>query len=458
MKILKSMFGCAVVLMAMGVRAQLFTMDSGETNTYSQDFYIGSTNIHMGIATNGNMIRVNNGATFTAGDIVVGLNSSENRLEAVAAKIDVGSIVLGAFADSDGNSATVSAGQFNIDGNLVVGNEGTGNRLDVIHRGAVKSKEAWVGFQLGATSNVVRVADADSVWINTGALTIGTNGNSGNFVTVTNGGHISVGSLDIRGTGNGFDLDWGGRLTVSNDFIASQDGFSFNGGSSLYVGGVLTGMTNALEDARTLGIAGTWNQTGFDVLVGGASTGSTLNVEGGGAVTADNLLIGTGSNTVGNAVSVRGSGSTLTLTGTVEIGSATSSNNTVDIYSKGKLTLGSGPVINSNNTLTVRNNGHLVVNDDFDASMDGFVFGKGGIVETTGTFNWTSNSVEGARSIRLTGGTWNMAGDLTVGDISSGNSIDIRSGGALTNGAATLGASVGANGIKCSLRESDLLG
>ena len=91
--------------------------------------------------------------------------------------------------------------------------------------------------------------------------------NTGNLVAVTNGGRVVVtDGLFLEGTGNEFDLNRDGLLTVFNDFDASMGGFNFNAGGSLYVGGALTGFGSAIEDGRMLGISGNWDQAVVEYL------------------------------------------------------------------------------------------------------------------------------------------------------------------------------------------------
>ncbi|MDF7824917.1 autotransporter domain-containing protein [Pontiellaceae bacterium B12227] len=447
MKIFKFVLVGYTVLASLGIQAQSLNVDDGVTNVFSADYSIGATNLLIGVTTNNNVLQVNNGATFTAGHVFTGYSSADNRLEAVnGATIDVSGLIVGVFENASNNTVTVSGGTIDVDGNLVVGQVGGDNRLEVSDQGSLSSEEAWVGYTSTSDDNVVLVSGTDSEWINSGALTIGTNGNSGNFVTVTNGGHISVGSLEILETDdNGFDLDRGGQLTVTDGFDASMDGFNYNEGSALYVGGLLTGMTNGIEGERTLGIVGEWDQAGMDVSVGSASDENSLVVQDGGLVTADNLTVGAGSNTTDNTVSVLGNSSELNVAGTVTVGSLMSSNNAVELSSSGKMTIGTGLTINSNNTFTVRDYGHLVAKFDFNASQAGFDLGTTGILETTGTLTGMTNVLENGRSVRLSGGgTW-AAGGLVLGESTSGNSVEVTSGGVLGSTDAVLGASAGSD-------------
>ncbi len=406
--------------------------------TDSDSHWYVATNAYVGGYGSGNSLTVEDDASMYVG----------------------GALITGWDSTADGNSVLVSDGDLEVNGELYVGVYGSENRMDITNGATVTSGDAYVGWDNSADDNLVYVSDGGS-WTIDGTLTISTNGNEGNFVVVTNGGAITLTDLEIYDDDNGFLLSDGGMLTVSNDFNASMTGFSFNVGGSLYVEGTLTGMTNEIEGARTLGIRGEWDQTGSNVTVGAASSNNTLIVENGGEAYMDALLIGSVSNS-GNAVLITDSG---------------------------RISVSNGVVISgTGNTLTVEDAGVLEVDTDFDAGMTGFTFGDGGVLELTGILTGMTNELTGGREVHLSGAsaswdlgaealslddgtvdlsggavldstgatlesgsqidvngsTWNNAGTLTIGE-GDGNALSVKNGGLVVSGATLLGGAGSSN-------------
>jgi outer membrane autotransporter protein len=216
--------------------------------------------------------------------------------------------------------------------------------------------------------------------------------------------------LSIKGSGNIFDLDDAGTLSITSDFDASMAGFNFNAGGSLSVGGSLTGMLSAsIESNRTIGIAGTWNEhSNNTVVVGGTTSENTLDIAGGGYVSVSSLQVGTSSNSSDNVVSVSGQNALLDVSDVIYVGSTNNSGNRVDV-SGGKVFAGNGISVSGTNNFFNLDGGHLVVNADFDVSTNGFKF-NAGTLETRGELTGWTNAMLSGRSIVLSGtnAAWNL--------------------------------------------------
>lgn len=414
--------------------------------TVKQGAYVASVNGALGNASDNNSALVSGeyAGWTNSGNLYVGYGGSGNTLDvADGARVDANSIYVGTYGGANSNSVDLSNGSMHAKDKLVVGNASSWNSLDASGGSSLSSASAWVGAGTNANNNVVTISDGGTLWEVDGTLNIGTNGNSGNIVEVKSSGWIEVDELSIKGTGNGFVLGSGGQLTVNSDFNASMAGFTNNSQGILNVGGKLTGFGNKIDKGRSLGIRGEWDMAGADVGIGAVSDGGNrLDVEDGGWFSADNLNVGTASNSSANLLWVGDYGSSVEIADTLRIGSTNGTGNEVQVKWSAQMTVGNDIIIaGSNNTLTVEQAGLLRVENDFDASMEGFVFGEGGKLETTGTLAGMTNTLEGGRSVGLDGGGWDLgAGTLTIGGQTSYNSIQLRNGGMLSGSNAVIGA------------------
>lgn len=387
-------------------------------------------------------------------DLYVGYGGNDNILQVAdsATLVSEGSIYVGMESSADNNTITASNATVIANYDMVVGYRGARNQLQIVDGSDVLSYNGFVGVTNLANNNLIFVSGG-SAWTNMGGLYVGNVDNSGNMVTVTNGGSIVVyDGLWIEGTGNEFNLDRGGSLTVHTNFDASMDGFNFNEGSALYVGGVLSNAAGSIEGERTIGLVGTngwWNQAGSNVVVGGASSGNALKVEAGGWVDAGNLVVGSGTVVTGNTVSVTGTNSLLSVTDSISIGTASNADNVVEVSSGGTILLGNALVINgTNNTFNLGDGGWLVASNGLDVSASGFNFLAGGTLQSMGVLSGMDNSIEDGRAVLLTGSNavWNLGTNaLQIGVSSSSNALYVTDGASLASEGAMIG-SVGTTG------------
>ena len=463
----------ACLILGISVQGQVIEIDNGERESFSSSHDFGATNLHIGVANSDNGLHLLEGVQIFAGstyvglsavssnnvlelkansqlslgwldsELMVGLDSSSNSLRIVdgAKAFSRAGAAVGSGISADRNDALVEgagsewrtwgnllvgqSGSENslrvLDGGhvgastLVVGNTGSSNRMDITNGGRVSSQNGWVGAWGSATGNVVTVSGLNSEWA-ASDLHIGATNNSGNQVAVSNDARIVLeGGLFIEGTGNEFNLNDGGHLAVGTNFNAAMTGFNFNEGGHLSVGGSLTGMTSSVEGHRTLGIAGSlgeWNQSGSNIVVGGASSTNALYAEQGGQIFAENIFVGSVSNE-GNSVSV-------SLGGKISVGKSIQ-------------------ISGTNNAFNLADGGWLVVSNDFDTSQQGFNFLSGGTLETTGSLTGMTNSL-GGQSIVLTGSSaeWDLGTNTLRLDSSS---IYLSAGASLANSNAVFASS-----------------
>ncbi len=448
MKLNGFLAGLVCLATSLTVWGQDVTYDAGGTTVETGIFDVGTNSVWVGNTNSNNRLEMADDSTLSAnqftlgaqasstnnsvllgedvalnldGSLVVGLGGAYNHLELkdgasinADKTIDEQYLVIGVADTSVSNRVEIAGGDVYFN-DVVIGSGGSSNVLMLSDGGFLDAVDGYVGFGDSSTGNQFYVSDG-AIADFRGTLYVGSFINADNRVVVTNGGFVGVDELILDGTNNWFDLDAGGTLTVASDFSASTNGFNWNKGGTLNVGGTLTGVNGGIESNRTLGVFGTWDQSGSNVVVGGVSSSNTLHIFSSGQVLVDSLTIGA-SNTAMNAVLVE---------------------------SNGKLSIADGLAINAGNSLTIQNGGWLSVSTNFDASITGFNFAAGGTLETTGTLTGMTSVLDGARSVRLVGGNWN-AGNLVVGQGAANSSVYLSSSGILTSGDVVLGAEAGAN-------------
>ena len=219
---------------------------------------------------------------------------------------------LGVQGGSSNNSALVT-GPGSIWSNssaLWIGYTGSFNQLTIANGGQVvgSSAGAIIGARAGANNNSVLVTGAGSVWNNSGNVSIGLPGNSGNQLIITNGGVVqTAGSLTLYA--NNMLLNTaGGSLYVGGNFdnqATNQAGNDFSG-TTIFNGG---GVTQRVEVASVYATAGPGSATNFyfgTFQLGDPATGSNawvqlvnnrVNTAGGSNETlgANNLVVLAGS-------------------------------------------------------------------------------------------------------------------------------------------------------------------
>ena len=119
------------------------------------------------------------------------------------------------------NSAIVSGpgSLWSMGGGLNLGRNGRSNRLQVDNGGKVISAGGQIG-DLDGFVNSVTVSGPDSVWSNTGPLTVGEDQSERNTLAVSNGALVSASSLSIRGSSSGT----GNKVVVDNATLRVTNG------------------------------------------------------------------------------------------------------------------------------------------------------------------------------------------------------------------------------------------
>lgn len=294
---------------------------------------------------------------------------------------------------------------------LFVGSNGAFNRL-VISNGAqvvggFLGDTAILGRNAGSMSNLALVTGAGSLWSNANVLTIGHSG-ARNQLVVSNGARVHF-------------------------------------GEQCYVG-LIASSTNNL--VAVSGAGSLWDSAG-GIQLGLNSTGNRLTVRDGGAVRAGGAFIGVAGGF--NLAEISGPGTSWTNASELQVGDATSGN---------QLTVSNGAVLfagslgligrlssSSLNTATVTDPGSLWVNGgELHVGRDGpanrlNVNNGGWIVSSNASLGLATTASNNSVVITGLGSVWSNRNDLTLGSVSTGNSIEVRNGGhVFVNGSTSVGA------------------
>ena len=308
-------------------------------------------------------------------------------------------------------------------GGYAVGSNTFKDVLRVINGGVLSDGAGYVGYAANSSNNLAIVIGTDSIWTNSGFLSVGYSG-AGNSLTISNGGAVfdSVGQLSgnsssssnnmvtVTGAGSAWnnqsDLEVGvfgagNTLTIINGGAVNVS----NGGGISFVGSQSSSSNNVVI---VTGTGSVWNSgTSGDLLFGYESAGNTLTVTNGGTAFSEIVEIGDGVSGNNNTVTITGAGSVLSNS------------------------------FGFNSALIVGNEG---VGNRLTIADGGAVVSASGIM---GEFAVSSNNeviVTGAGSV------WNNSGTLYVGYAGCSNVLTIA-GGSVVASSAFIGYSHPLSGI-----------
>lgn len=292
----------------------------------NQNAYVGA-----GSGTN-NSVLVTGVASkwINSGALVIGKSSNGNSLTITnGGMLSSVNAYVGREAGADDNSVTVAgaASSWINAGNLYVGDAGSGNSLTIESGGMVSNANAFVGAATNANDNSVTVNGTDARWITDGSLQVGSGGNSGNSVTVTNSGYVAVGGLTVADNNN-FNLDKDGTLTVSGNFNAGQTGFKWADGGTLVAQSNLTGIATVRGAEKKLTLDG--GRLGLPTETfdwGYAGAGNTLQLINGGQIVSTNGTIGWSQDSTGNIAEISGTNSAWYVKNELSVGVLGGGNN-----------------------------------------------------------------------------------------------------------------------------------
>jgi T5SS/PEP-CTERM-associated repeat protein/autotransporter-associated beta strand protein len=276
----------------------------------------------------GNSLVITGGGSLwsNSGSLTIGnIGSSNSLVISDGGKVvDLGvgstaSAIIGSSATSSNNSAIVTGldSLWSNSTGLIIGNRGSSNSLVISDGGKVVDRTGSVGSLSTSFNNTVLVTGTGALWSNSISLTVGNSGNSNSLVIFDGGsvvdqtGYIGANSsnnnVTITGTGSLWSNSQAlgvGQGRLNNSLIISNGGFvssgfgyvGFLGGSNTTV--LITGSGSTWSNTQIATIGGAFDRTNyFDDGSGGSGT-LTL-ADGGVLLVGSNLIIGSGSNTVG---------------------------------------------------------------------------------------------------------------------------------------------------------------
>jgi T5SS/PEP-CTERM-associated repeat protein len=422
------------------------------------------TNSSVTINGNGNSLIIANGGR------VMGLGGS-----------------LGDSAGASNNTLLVTDAdtRWVMSGTFYAGDYGKSNSLIVANGAIISGGELSIGYYGGSENNSVWVGGSGTRWTNITGLYMGTSGGSSNRLTITDGGRVAVaGNATVGYSGsnniavvNGTNSIWtvgtvGGGQSADVGHRGSGNLLVLTNGGSLFslgFGGIVGyNGTASNNTAVVTGAGSVWSNRQY-LIVGEAGSGNQLNIADGGSVIADTTYMGgywnAGSN---NGIAISGSGSLLTNSANIVIGTYGPGNRIV-ISDGGSvitgtgayhgLTVGSSSTASNNSMLVTGTGSSLIAPQLTVGSLGGsnsLVIADNGLVRATNVVVGYSSgtnrlSVTGgslyvtnaARNAALTvkGGTFQMNGGTSVVNrlvaTNTSGLLDFK-GGNLTLGGMTI--------------------
>lgn len=389
--------GVGFVGRGIGASNNVVEVESGGIWTNVSSLVVGEFGAH-------NTLNIHNGGLVAGGDLTVGQHSDENRVLV------------------DGSDAWVSE--------VMVGENGSKNQILVSNGGEVISDSVFLGDGIGSESNVLRVSGAGSRWI-TGDyykpfhdFVVGYEG-SFNQLLITNGGEVrnddGLIGYEISATGNSVDVNGAGSVWQVGEHLVVGEYGSSNRMSVTDGGLVASDMGfighNTGADFNRVEISGAesvWTNTS-ELLVGERGSNNSLQIMAGANVISGDSKIGAEPFASHNEVLVSGEDSAWTIQGSLTIGHANNTSNTLTIQDGGSVSIaGDFATEGVGNTVQLLQAGSLSLLGNVDLSGGGFVGGAGSTLDVYGAL--TGLSVLDGMSLRLLGDRagWTETGDIML--------------------------------------------
>ena len=408
-----------------------------------------------------------NGSVTPEGTLLFNLiNSSNGILTSLTGSLaggpGDGSMSLSTYSFTNGGS-NVGTALFSGSSNLYAGLTNSGQSTNFLI-GTNSYNDAYVGYATNASGNQVLVSGSTTVLSNSGATFVGYEG-SGNSLTISNGAKVFGGDAYLSALGGS-----------NNSVVISGEGSEWSNSGviqvakSLYADvagtGTLTILSGGTLAASNLIISGATNSVGtVEVgLKGGTNTNMILNVR--------MITFGDGTGSLGLNQS-----DTLTIAGSITGATATNSYAMIQQYGSGTTVLtgvshtGTGYRVDGGQLRVDGGIFDIVVSagaspDELGGprticvgnkhSGKSLVITNGGFVHSfvtivgTGTQKNTDALTGTSNNWALItgGGSHLNAGELFIGNVSSGNSLMISNGGRVDSSLFTsIGASGSSNGV-----------
>ncbi len=313
-----------------------------------------------------------------AGDLVVGKEGGSNRFAVYGGTANIaGNLYLGASTNQHEIQNFIhvetSNAVIHVANAIYIGASNSVNTLDLVAGATVTAQDLFVGAYEGVSNNAVTVTGENSLLSITNNLTLGSDTGTNNTLTIENGGTLFVGGTisEVGGSNNVLNVNNDGTLqTLDWDFASISSNLFLNSGSTLKVGGILTG-TNQVEGGIGFTLDGSiaqWDTTTNTLYVGYETDNNTLTITNGALVsTATNLYIGFSS--ANNTVSVGGTGSVLNVGYDLLIGNmdnTASGVNSLFVLDGGLVTVGNNLKNVQGGVLEIDSKSQVTVTGDYE--------------------------------------------------------------------------------------------
>jgi T5SS/PEP-CTERM-associated repeat protein len=272
------------------------------TNPYG---FIGySTNS----SNNSVVVTGTNSAWTNAEYLSVGYSGSSNNLViSNSASVVNSNGYIGLNSTSSNNSVLVTGTNsvWTSTDELYIGSNGSSNSLVISNGGSVTNKNGYIGYASTSFNNIVTVTGTGSAWTNSAELFVGTYGSS-NSLVISNGASVVssngyIGSNAISSNNivlvTGANSTWSNSANVYVGYEGSSNSLVISNGASVINSTGIIGMldTSSNNSVLVTGTGSVWTNIGNLYIGNGFNSGNTLTVTNGGAVSAANIYINTGS-------------------------------------------------------------------------------------------------------------------------------------------------------------------
>ncbi|THV17281.1 autotransporter domain-containing protein [Rhizobium rhizophilum] len=414
---------------------------------FSLDVYLGSG------ATGSGTLNVSNQSDFEARDnFFIGYGGTGTFILEEESKAFSGRTVIADGLNSSGSATVATDATWNITDDLIVGGAGVGT-LTIREGADVSGESVFIGNGTYASGSAVTVTGAGTTWYNTGALFVGSFGDSTLEILagaeVENGaaiiGRHSTSSVTVSGSGSTWTT---GALLVGGD-RSDSDPTAGNGTMEILAGATVNGTSAILGDSTlsegTVNVDGSgslWDLSDR-VSVGGLGEG-TVTITNGGKISSTGGLIGHEASGSG-LVTISGNGSLWENTGVFYVGNV--GDGTLQLLTGGDLTSTDGYVGTENGSdseATVNGTGSSwIMSGDFlvghnSGSLGSVTISAGGLIENRQGILGDLALSYGQMLVTGNGSLWDVSSDLNVGRIGEG-ALTIALGGDVSAARSLIG-------------------
>ena len=358
------------------------------------------TNILQMGASPANMLSVLDSAALVSGNATIGTGRSTNNLVVVSGPGSewwtVSDLVIGSGLSAS-NSVAITQSAKSQSPRLFVGQAGTDNSYSIESGGLLNAAQTLVGEQASATRNRLLVTGLGSAISNSSTLTVGQSGSHNSFV-------LSNGATAWSGRQSGLGM----QFTSSNNHAIAT------GTNTLW-----------LANGLTVGSAGDFN---------------TLSVDDGANVFGASLLSG-GQGGTDNVTRVRGPGSLLSLTNSLDVSGA----NSLIVTNRARVESGSGVIgsFGSGGTALIDNaswsNAHSLTigaqasDNLLRVTNNGRLYSSNAVIGVGDFADHNQVDVSGK------GSSWRVLNDLNVGAWGDTNELAVLNGASISANSLNVG-------------------